>query len=210
MRFDNRFIFTPKPQPLIGLMGVKTNKLECGKEHVMLLTQDRQLYVWGSNEQGQLGIPKPKTRKRIEITTYLDQEELFTGLSEIDQHSSRLNNQSKQSSPKNSKQHNLNKDGLDGHPNDRGSLNRNREPEDGAQNQDLNSSPSKNIQQVNFQQSNMGGNSDKGTSGINSPVRQVQQISKHFVGIPTKVDQILGKIEDVTCGEKNSFAIVKI
>ena len=40
MEFEQKVIFTPKPQCIVGLMGVKASKIECGKNHVLLLTQD--------------------------------------------------------------------------------------------------------------------------------------------------------------------------
>ena len=40
MEFEQKIIFTPKPQCIVGLMGVKASKIECGKNHVLLLTQD--------------------------------------------------------------------------------------------------------------------------------------------------------------------------
>ena len=33
---------------------------------------------------------------------------------------------------------------------------------------------------------------------------------KHYVGVPQKVESILGEIETVKCGDYNSFAVVKI
>ena len=40
MEFDKKVIFTNKPQPIVSLLGVKTAKIEAGKEHVILMTHD--------------------------------------------------------------------------------------------------------------------------------------------------------------------------
>lgn len=41
-------------------------------------------------------------------------------------------------------------------------------------------------------------------------VPQIKTIKKHYSGIPKKLSSIQGKIENIACGDWNSFAIVKI
>ena len=78
MIFDKRNIFTPKPQPIIKMMGINTKEIVCGRQHVLALTTNCELYVWGSNESGQLGLSKKKTEKQIEFLTYKPSEGVFT------------------------------------------------------------------------------------------------------------------------------------
>ena len=56
IEFDSKRLFTPNPQPILSLLGVKISKVLCGKDHVLALTDQREVYAWGSNDQGQLGI----------------------------------------------------------------------------------------------------------------------------------------------------------
>lgn len=58
LEFDSKYLFTPCPQPVISLLGVQCSKVVCGQEHVLLMTNDKKLYSWGSNEHSQLGIDK--------------------------------------------------------------------------------------------------------------------------------------------------------
>ena len=51
-------------------MGTELSKIVCGKDHVLVLTQDHKLYSWGSNEQGQLGIDQKLTEQKTEFVTY--------------------------------------------------------------------------------------------------------------------------------------------
>ena len=74
VEFDKKIIFTPKPQPVVTLLDVKTSKISCGKDHVLLLTTDRELYSWGANDVGQLGINKKQTEKTIEYYTFQNEE----------------------------------------------------------------------------------------------------------------------------------------
>jgi len=71
-------IFTPKPQPIVRLLNVKANKIECGKDHVMFLTADRELYSWGSNEYGQIGINKKHSAKIVQFYSY-QREDIVDG-----------------------------------------------------------------------------------------------------------------------------------
>jgi hypothetical protein len=41
-------------------------------------------------------------------------------------------------------------------------------------------------------------------------VKHVKYVNQHYMGVPTKLSTILGRIEDVSCGDQNSFAVVKI
>ena len=79
MEFESRTIFTPKPQCIVGLMGIKASKIVCGKDHVLLLTQDSELYSWGSNEVGQLGLSKKETEKRLEFVSYAQNDDRAPG-----------------------------------------------------------------------------------------------------------------------------------
>ena len=58
-------VFTPKPQPIISLLNVKIKDIECGIDHVLVLTEDKKLYTWGGNHQGQLGLSKKLSLKKI-------------------------------------------------------------------------------------------------------------------------------------------------
>ena len=61
MQFEQRDIFTARPQPIVSLLGTRTKQIVCGKDHVLALTDDGKLFCWGSNESGQLGIPQKET-----------------------------------------------------------------------------------------------------------------------------------------------------
>ena len=41
-----------------------------GKEHVLTVTNDGKMYTWGSNSNGQLGVPIKTTEKVVEFTSY--------------------------------------------------------------------------------------------------------------------------------------------
>ncbi|XP_059474817.1 probable E3 ubiquitin-protein ligase HERC4 [Neocloeon triangulifer] len=47
------------PTRIPALGGLKIAQVECGKWHNVVLTEDGDLYVWGWNKHGQLGIPCP-------------------------------------------------------------------------------------------------------------------------------------------------------
>lgn len=55
---------------------------------------------------------------------------------------------------------------------------------------------------VNF--ASIGGTESKGL------VKHVKHVKQHYAGVPTKIETIIGRIEDISCGDQNSFAIVKI
>ena len=44
----------------------------------------------------------------------------------------------------------------------------------------------------------------------NAMVPVVKSITKSFVGVPQHITSILGEIESISCGDANSFVIVKI
>jgi len=75
MDFQTRVIFTPKPQPIVKLMGQKATKIVAGTNHALFLSQDHEVYAWGSNDHGQLGINKDSTEKKTEFTVYQSEEE---------------------------------------------------------------------------------------------------------------------------------------
>ena len=66
---------------------------------------------------------------------------------------------------------------------------------------------------------NSGESEEKGNKGVNfamSPrddkglTKQTKIIDQYYMGVPTQIKSILGKIDDISCGDQNSFAIVKI
>lgn len=61
VEFDSKYVFTPVPQPVVSLLGVKMNKVAMGQNHVLALSSDLHCYSWGSNSQGQLGMSKAQT-----------------------------------------------------------------------------------------------------------------------------------------------------
>lgn len=73
IKFDSKLLFTHTPQPIVSLLGVQISKLESGPSHSLLLTKDKQLFTWGSNEQGQLGMPRAQTQKLVEFTNFIEQ-----------------------------------------------------------------------------------------------------------------------------------------
>jgi len=74
IEFESKYVFTPKPQPVVRLMGEKASTIVCGKSHVLMLTSEGQLYTWGSNGRGQLGLSRKDTEKRVEWTSYQTEE----------------------------------------------------------------------------------------------------------------------------------------
>ena len=74
LEFEKQLIFTPCPQPIITLLGQKINRIQCGKDHVLALTDSREVYVWGSNSKGQLGLNKQLTEKQIELVDFVYEE----------------------------------------------------------------------------------------------------------------------------------------
>ncbi|TNV72439.1 hypothetical protein FGO68_gene129 [Halteria grandinella] len=53
---QQEIIFTPIPQPIISLMGVKIRQFSLGRDHCLALTQDGDVYGWGDNSKHQLGL----------------------------------------------------------------------------------------------------------------------------------------------------------
>ena len=220
MEFEQKVIFTPKPQCIVGLMGVKASKIECGKNHVLLLTQDSQLYSWGSNEVGQLGFSKKETQKKIEFLSYVQAEEggpysnNILGQDDSQKGFKPFNTQAKpgSGSPKP-----LMRRGSSGKLDD-GS--RSPKAMDSSLEQKENGSPG----QSPNDSSNMSPNGDPGgsvssvTFNINSQLdalklgvtKQSKVVTKHYSGVPRNLTHILGKIESISCGDQNSFAIVKV
>ena len=50
---------TYEPSFVSALASKQVSKIECGLKHCVALTKDYQLYVWGSNLEGQLGKKTP-------------------------------------------------------------------------------------------------------------------------------------------------------
>ena len=65
--FEQRSLFTTRPQPLISLLGKQFSQISLGKEHCIAVTTDGNLYAWGSNSRGQLGLPVKSTEKKVEF-----------------------------------------------------------------------------------------------------------------------------------------------
>ena len=70
MEFERKQIFTPNPQPVLSLLGVRINKIACGQDHVLAMSEDKELFSWGSNHNSQLGIPKRDTIKVTEFSSF--------------------------------------------------------------------------------------------------------------------------------------------
>ena len=166
-------------------MGQKATKIVAGTNHALFLSQDHEVYAWGSNDHGQLGISKNLTERRTEFTVYQSEEEF---------------NQEKQEQT------------------DKGLFNEFASTSSiqvgGAQSIMSNGGRSlvengstlkteeKKKPTVNF--ATVGGTESKGL------VKQIKYVKQHYAGVPTKISSILGRIEDISCGDQNSFAIVKI
>jgi alpha-tubulin suppressor-like RCC1 family protein len=54
----------------VSLLGTKLTKIISGKDHVLAMNEERELYAWGSNEKGQLGIDAKLTTKEIEFVSF--------------------------------------------------------------------------------------------------------------------------------------------
>ena len=48
-------VFTPMPQPIIALMGIKIKQIALGRDHCLALTSNGTVYAWGDNSKNQLG-----------------------------------------------------------------------------------------------------------------------------------------------------------
>lgn len=66
--FESVKVFTPKPQPIVSLLGVKIKQVECGTDHVLALTDSDEVYSWGANERGQLGKERVSSEKEVEFS----------------------------------------------------------------------------------------------------------------------------------------------
>lgn len=51
-------------QLIRGLEGHHVVSVACGWAHSIALSQSGQVWVWGSNSHGQLGLPKEEVRER--------------------------------------------------------------------------------------------------------------------------------------------------
>ena len=72
--FESMKLFTPKPQPIVTLLGTKITQVDCGTDHVLALTESEEVYAWGANERGQLGKERSASEKEVEFSfiTYED------------------------------------------------------------------------------------------------------------------------------------------
>jgi hypothetical protein len=179
MEFESKVVFTPKPQPIIGLMGLKASKIVCGQDHVLAMTESREVYSWGSNERGQLGVSRKSTEKIIQFSgyTYEDatQDDMKSNPKDQDRSMSPMDGRADRDGGKNASDSNFDGDDLDG--------------DDGSK-------PG-----VNFQPE---------SHEANVAAMQTKSVKKHYSGVPIKLHNIEGKIENIACGDQNSFAIVKI
>ena len=133
----------------------------------MFLTADRELYSWGSNEFGQIGISKKYSQKKIEFFTFQRDDIVDAKAPKTQQVS----------------------------PN--GSDDENEEDVESILNKEQ---PMSSL----YAQSKL-------QEGEFKPMVQVvKTCTKNFMGVPVKLDSILGKVENIDCGDYNSFSIVKI
>lgn len=154
------------------LLDIKANKIECGTEHVLFLTADRELYTWGANDCGQLGINKRLSQKIIEFYSFQN-EDKQTGnpvLRQMSYDSSKNNESNKQ---------------------------------DGSEEIENEDNPEKK-EQAPMNYKNRNDDEQK------AMVQVLKTCNKNFIGVPSKLSSILGKVENIDCGDSNSFAIVKI
>lgn len=136
------------------------------------MTEDREVYSWGSNERGQLGVSKRSTEKTIEFSSYSyedpNQDDVKARTKEQERGAATMNDQ--------------------GSKNDSTFVGEDME-EEGT------SKPAVNFASA-FEHKGL--------------VPQIKTVKKHYSGIPKKLSSIQGKIENIACGDWNSFAIVKI
>jgi hypothetical protein len=150
VEFDSKYLFTPCPQPVVSLLGIQCSKVVCGQEHVLLMTNNKELYSWGSNEHSQLGIDKQKTSKVLEFSSLV-----YESITD--------------------------------------------EP-------------------VDTKGSEGGSNQDDGTASNEESfkvekkqiVTTQKKVQVNYQGVPVRISSIKGKIENIQCGDLNSFAIVKL
>ena len=178
MEFDKKCFFTNKPQPIISLLGVKINKIESGKEHVLLLTKEKELYAWGSNEQGQIGINKKQSQKTVE---YFSTQKVETGGGQTN----RTVTETGRSFAKEDRDEEKDEEG---------------EGEEGEHKEQ----PSGNLSFFAKLQEN----DDEKPGGGMSQI--VKTCTKNFMGVPTKIASLIGKVESIHCGDYNSYSLVHI
>jgi len=41
-------------------------------------------------------------------------------------------------------------------------------------------------------------------------VQVTKTVTKHFVGVPSPITSVQGRIESISCGDHNTYAVVKI
>lgn len=68
--FDQRSLFTIRPQPIVSLLGKTFSQICLGKEHCIAVTEEGEMYAWGSNSRGQLGIPVKSTEKTVDFVSF--------------------------------------------------------------------------------------------------------------------------------------------
>eukprot|EP00347_Sterkiella_histriomuscorum_P005355 403356926 len=133
-------LFTPTPQPVISMLGIKIRQLAVGEDHCMALSADGSVYVWGDNRKHQLGI---------------EQSHL----------------------------HLISKPSLEDDDENEDLLNQNASLNGQVSSKDINT---------------------KMMSGVS------QQVKMEYVGVPTLVDKINGRVNFIACGSYNSFASVNL
>uniref|UniRef100_A0A3B4XNV5 Uncharacterized protein n=1 Tax=Seriola lalandi dorsalis TaxID=1841481 RepID=A0A3B4XNV5_SERLL len=55
------FLFSCPLRPLEAFCSVPVSQVACGSQHSVALTKDGQVYAWGQDSRGQLGLGKMKT-----------------------------------------------------------------------------------------------------------------------------------------------------
>uniref|UniRef100_A0A3P8WAI2 Uncharacterized protein n=1 Tax=Cynoglossus semilaevis TaxID=244447 RepID=A0A3P8WAI2_CYNSE len=56
-KFKNTFFF----RPIEGLLKTPVSQVACGSSHSVVLTKDGQVYTWGEDSRGQLGLGNRRT-----------------------------------------------------------------------------------------------------------------------------------------------------
>lgn len=196
LEFESRHLFTTKPQPIIKLLGAEVRQIKCGSDHVILVSKEGTLFTWGSNSNGQLGINKKQTQKKIEYTSFVAEDQIDQGLESPKDGAkpgSGANHATKRVQGKQ-------KDTQDQFPspttknNELNKLDNNMLMEDGDEHKDEPASPAPHRSNITL-------------AGL---VQVTKTVKKHFVGIPTQINSIQGKIEHVSTGDNSTYAIVKI
>lgn len=136
----------------MGLLGVRVNKIACGQEHVLAMSEDKEVFSWGSNANSQLGINKSLTHKVVEFSS-------FTYEMPTNQPTNRSGDT--QLDP------------------------------DGA---------------IKLEEDYDGDSIIEKKKAITTTKKAIC----NYKGVPHKLTNIQGRIENVSCGDLNSFAIVKL